>query len=255
MQKIEIDLNDKNIFFAGCGSKNANVICKSNSGSPNSKSSYDESELLSIKEINECKYCFIEDDKKYLIQPCNCLGSLRYVHEKCLCEWIQKSNKNLELTYENGIPYYCNKCELCQFQMKFQINYENNFLLTIFITLKNLLLSMEKLGYFILHIIVLSYFFNRLNFIVTNGLDVIYKNLNTICIMRFVNEMFNFVTILWYSRDIIKYYVIIFSEERKIIMKFVTRIVSKENKNLLKDLLNDLKDKEILNECEKEKYK
>ena len=105
-----------------------------------------------------------------------------------------------------------------------------------------------------------------LNFIVSNGLDVLYKNLNTICIMRFVNEMFNFVTILWYSRDIIKYYIIVFSEERKIIMKFVTRIVSKEkkglfhdnenyDKNSFKNLINDLKHKEIFSESEMKKYK
>lgn len=255
------------IYFAGSANMNINSIMKNknkNPGSPKSKLSSNESVNSFGEDVNECKYCFTEDSEKNLIQPCNCQGSLRNVHEECLCEWIQKSKKNLELTYENGLAYYCSKCELCNFQMKFQINYKNNFFFTLFITLKNLLMSFEKLSYFIFHTIIIFYFFNRLDFIVTNGLDVLYKNLNTISIVRFLNEMCYFVTILWYSKDIIKYYLNTFSEERRIIMKFVTIIVkeSKEKKCMLHDLINDLTDKknkhknyEDFNNSEKEKVK
>ena len=201
-------MNAKNIFFAGTSNPNSPKF-----------SSYSSSNIC------ECKYCFTEDHIKNLIQPCNCLGSLRFVHEKCLCEWIQKSKKNIELTYENDLAYYCSKCELCNFQMKFHINYENNFLKTIFITLKYLLMSMKNLTYFILHTIVIFYFFNRLDFIISHGIDVFFsQNLNMICLIRFVNEVLIFFTILWYTRDIIKYYMVVFSEERKIIMKFVSNI-------------------------------
>ncbi len=72
----------------------------------------------------ECRYCLCEESKEKLIQPCNCEGSLKYVHNSCLGEWIKNSQKPYEIIYENHIAYYTSLCEICKDTIKYQINFE-----------------------------------------------------------------------------------------------------------------------------------
>ncbi|KAI3641204.1 hypothetical protein MIR68_000758 [Amoeboaphelidium protococcarum] len=54
-----------------------------------------------------CRVCRCEGtDDNPLRQPCLCSGSIQYVHEQCLLEWLQRSNKS--------------KCELCGHVFKFK---------------------------------------------------------------------------------------------------------------------------------------
>lgn len=47
--------------------------------------------------MDQCRICFEEDGD--LISPCNCSGSIEYMHPMCLKKWIKSSNSN--------------KCEIC----------------------------------------------------------------------------------------------------------------------------------------------
>uniref|UniRef100_A0A4W5MT16 RING-type E3 ubiquitin transferase n=1 Tax=Hucho hucho TaxID=62062 RepID=A0A4W5MT16_9TELE len=50
-----------------------------------------------------CRICHCEgDDDSPLITPCNCTGSLRFVHQTCLQQWIKSSDTRC--------------CELCKYQ-------------------------------------------------------------------------------------------------------------------------------------------
>ncbi|XP_014070715.1 E3 ubiquitin-protein ligase MARCHF8 isoform X2 [Salmo salar] len=50
-----------------------------------------------------CRICHCEgDDDSPLITPCNCTGSLRFVHQACLQQWIKSSDTRC--------------CELCKYQ-------------------------------------------------------------------------------------------------------------------------------------------
>ncbi|XP_046393520.1 E3 ubiquitin-protein ligase MARCHF8-like isoform X2 [Ischnura elegans] len=54
-----------------------------------------------------CRICHCEGDNEApLIAPCYCSGSLRYVHEACLQQWIKSSD--------------IRSCELCKFQFVMQ---------------------------------------------------------------------------------------------------------------------------------------
>ncbi|XP_071455452.1 E3 ubiquitin-protein ligase MARCHF8-like isoform X2 [Hetaerina americana] len=54
-----------------------------------------------------CRICHCEGDSEApLIAPCYCSGSLRYVHEACLQQWIKSSD--------------IRSCELCKFQFVMQ---------------------------------------------------------------------------------------------------------------------------------------
>jgi len=53
--------------------------------------------------VDICRICHCEGDtESSLIAPCYCSGSLRYVHQSCLQQWIKSSNIRC--------------CELCKFQ-------------------------------------------------------------------------------------------------------------------------------------------
>lgn len=48
-----------------------------------------------------CRICHEADNISPLLTPCMCSGSLRYVHEMCLIQWLTASETN--------------SCELCKF--------------------------------------------------------------------------------------------------------------------------------------------
>ena len=61
-----------------------------------------------------CKICLLdgcEDD--YLIAPCSCKGSIRYVHMECLRTWI-RGRLNLQENQRGSYFYKQLPCELCK---------------------------------------------------------------------------------------------------------------------------------------------
>ncbi|GFY55786.1 e3 ubiquitin-protein ligase MARCHF8 [Trichonephila inaurata madagascariensis] len=57
----------------------------------------------SLGGVDICRICHCEGDAELpLISPCFCAGSLRYVHQSCLQQWIKSSDTRC--------------CELCKFQ-------------------------------------------------------------------------------------------------------------------------------------------
>ncbi|XP_076151588.1 uncharacterized protein marchf1 isoform X2 [Alosa pseudoharengus] len=57
----------------------------------------------SDEELEVCRICHCEGDEECpLITPCHCTGSLRFVHEGCLHQWIKSSDTRC--------------CELCNYQ-------------------------------------------------------------------------------------------------------------------------------------------
>jgi len=53
----------------------------------------------------KCKYCLEEERRKEKIsKPCNCRGSVGFVHKKCLKHWLKQ-----KITTESRIP----SCEIC----------------------------------------------------------------------------------------------------------------------------------------------
>ena len=69
-------------------------------------------------ESNICRICYIGDidENNPLISPCSCLGSMRFIHLKCLKYWINSKSFILEEKSHFYIKYrYIEpKCELCK---------------------------------------------------------------------------------------------------------------------------------------------
>ena len=83
----------------------------------NSNSNNDLSESHKI-----CRVCFEKDYNEAsntLLHPCKCTGSVKYIHDKCLHEWINKMYfKNKQILQH--VP----KCELCSFEFDIYYQFE-----------------------------------------------------------------------------------------------------------------------------------
>ena len=40
-----------------------------------------------------CRYCYLGDKEKALIKVCRCIGSIEFVHQDCINEWVNNSKK------------------------------------------------------------------------------------------------------------------------------------------------------------------
>lgn len=57
---------------------------------------------LSSEESAVCRICFFGEDKRPLLKPCHCRGTIGYVHKECLQQWITRTADG--------------KCQICHFQ-------------------------------------------------------------------------------------------------------------------------------------------
>lgn len=61
--------------------------------------------ILEDSEGDLCRVCRGGVEEGPLFKPCRCMGSIRWVHESCLIEWLSRSKKT--------------KCELCDTTLHF----------------------------------------------------------------------------------------------------------------------------------------
>ena len=79
-----------------------------------------------------CRICYESSSniKNPLINPCNCKGSMKYIHYNCLLSWMEnkikipndKYNKNEYIFYDKSLL----KCELCKNNFPYYIKFNNN---------------------------------------------------------------------------------------------------------------------------------
>lgn len=107
--------------------------------SKNEKSNKSSKEILEInneetKKINVkkkrknmpiCRICLMEDNEEDnpLINPCNCIGSVRFIHILCLRRWLKSkiTTKNFNFLMVNS--YKSLECEICKKTMPERIRY------------------------------------------------------------------------------------------------------------------------------------
>jgi hypothetical protein len=62
-----------------------------------------------------CRICLSEDEPENpIISPCNCTGSVKYIHVKCIKEWLE-GKKHMKLTPQvNSYIWRGLECEICK---------------------------------------------------------------------------------------------------------------------------------------------
>ena len=51
--------------------------------------------------ITFCRICYNESEEESLLSPCNCAGSIKYVHQSCLLKWLKARKPVCELCKYN----------------------------------------------------------------------------------------------------------------------------------------------------------
>eukprot|EP01080_Neovahlkampfia_damariscottae_P000743 gene743-8995_t len=91
------------------------------------------------EEEDVCRIC--RSPEGVLLHPCKCAGSIKYVHETCLMDWIKQSKKT--------------KCELCNHEFAFSSEYSPEapkvlsffqFFVGVFIMMKNVISKICRIG-------------------------------------------------------------------------------------------------------------
>ena len=167
--------------------------------------------------MKECRYCFSDEDYNDLITPCLCEGSMKYVHTKCLKDWITK--KGSSEIVEDGIYYQLN-CEVCKYKMRYLKEYENGLYISLIRTIITIFGDLKNISIFIVQFILIYYFLLRmLNVLdycnsIING-DFAQKNPFNV-----FHEFVIFMSIFFGIIDIFKYYMTILRETRKVSFRF-----------------------------------
>ena len=103
------------------------------------KSIYIKSQLSNTKKNNPlksylCRICLNESTNDSttnpLINPCNCTGSVRYIHLECLRQWLS-SKITIKSTYDSMVTAFSFKefeCEICKSQIPHQIKVNNEII-------------------------------------------------------------------------------------------------------------------------------
>ena len=120
------------------------------------RKSYRESKLEKMKRV--CRICYLEEDENNLenplVQPCECTGSVKFIHLECLRKWVStRSCVKIDTTSECCIflikPV---ECELCKAKFPDFIKYEKRLLPVIdfsqvfdnYLTLESLTLDRQN---------------------------------------------------------------------------------------------------------------
>ena len=104
----------------------------------NNKLKYLYVKLKNVQEKNKnkplkCRICFVEGDfdgNNPLISPCNCTGSVKYIHLYCLRKWLT-SKISIKSTLTNSIYCYTYKnleCEICKSIIPEQVEYRGKII-------------------------------------------------------------------------------------------------------------------------------
>lgn len=78
-----------------------------------------EQSIASQNAPKECRICLESGVDEALISPCNCTGSLKYVHSECLQSWIEKIVNKSKQDIEGEKAYIL--CELCLGKISFSL--------------------------------------------------------------------------------------------------------------------------------------
>ena len=119
--KYEINIiNENNEKESDC--EKDEKVDKDNNNNTNNESQNEGEKFQRKQSTNKiCRICYMEEDEPEvnpLFNPCICAGSMKYIHYKCLKQWI---NNKCYSKIENNNNKYCSvykikpiECELCK---------------------------------------------------------------------------------------------------------------------------------------------
>ena len=152
----DIKNEQKEIYYFSMNNKNNRTIEINNIDNYEKNNDEESSDKNSDSTQKVCRICYQEEDDENnpLIQPCLCSGSMKFIHLKCLKQWIYTRSCIL---IENN--EYCNifllkevDCELCKNKLPDYVRHKNKLYKIIefntkfknYLSFENLTLDKQK---------------------------------------------------------------------------------------------------------------
>lgn len=175
----------------------------------------------------ECRYCLSDVHSEKLIDPCHCEGTMKYVHQECLQDWIINGNRQVnEITNEKNIKVYMSICEICKYRMTYTKIYKYNILSSFIKMIKGILGNWRNMLLFCAHSTILFFFVKRLKLFYEEFIQIFTKKVYIIhpdTLMRVMHNISVMTSIILGIGDIYSYYKKILLQKRKCVIKFLSK--------------------------------
>jgi hypothetical protein len=194
------------------------------------KKSIDENNMdnFGFTDKKECRYCLSGDKKENMINPCQCEGTMKYVHQQCLEDWIKNRNQTIpEKNSATNEKIFSTPCEICKSQMRFTKYFKNNLMKSILKMLKNIFGSFKSIINFSLNSVIVFYLIKRMRMLIDEYMNL-FKNffnlINPSFWINFIHNITVLTSILVAMNDIISFYSKMFLSKRKCVTYFLPRV-------------------------------
>ncbi len=180
-------------------------------------------------ERRECRYCLSGDKNENLINPCHCEGTMKFVHQKCLEEWIKNGNRTITEISSNStsVKIFMTPCEICKYQVRFTKYFKNNLFRSILKFLKYLFGSVKSVFNIAFHCVIFFLLIKRLR-IFFDELMSIFKRcdnyFNPIFWMNLTHNITVLTSILVALNEIYNFYFKLLMTQRKCLISFFPRM-------------------------------
>jgi hypothetical protein len=176
----------------------------------------------------ECRYCLSDDKTEKLIDPCHCEGTMKYVHQECLEDWIKNGNRHVKeiINPKNNMKIYLTICEICKYQMKYTKIYKNSIFQSIFKLMRTIFGNYKNCFILLFHSVITYFLIKRLKLFLHEFLSTFKKNFNIFNPSIWINFTHNLTvltSILIAINDIYMFYSKLLMQKRKCLINFLPR--------------------------------
>ena len=176
--------------------------------------------MSGVQELKkECRYCLSDDKSGLLISPCKCEGTMKYVHNECLEDWIKNSKRNLKTEVSDKTKFFITKCEICKYEIKYVEMYQNGKMKSFYKFIKTVV-KPNNLFYLLLHAVIVYLFWKRFQLLIQDFFNIYRKNFNVSTLLTSFHNITIAISIFLGIKDIYSFYHKIFLEKRKSFLKF-----------------------------------
>ena len=169
----------------------------------------------------ECRYCLSDEKSEKLIDPCNCEGTLKYVHSDCLQDWIKNGNRVVYEQHTNLL--YITKCEICNFEIRYRKSYEYTILKSIIKVIKDTFTNPRNFLITIIHSIIIYYLIKRIKFFIKESIQLLKSKFKPSLLINISHNISVLISIVFGFNDIYNFYNRLLHEKRKCNIEFLTR--------------------------------
>jgi E3 ubiquitin-protein ligase DOA10 len=169
----------------------------------------------------ECRYCLSDDRAEKLIDPCNCEGTMKYVHKDCLGDWIKNSKREVYLDKVKN--YFVTKCEICNYQIRYKKSFKYSIFKSLIKLIKTTFGTSKNCLIFLIHCLVVFFLYKRSKLFIFEMLEVFKSKFRVSVLFNVAHNASVLLSILLGINDIYMFYNKLFIEKRKLLVEFLPK--------------------------------